>query len=424
VRRTMRAMSRAPCPPSSRGSSLPLEPSWPRELQILLGPDAAEFTTEYFGVLGGDVVECRPRQVAYRPGRSSTVRYDVRVRWADAEERIEPLVAIVAGSLPDGATRMGRSDTEVALWHWPNDPLLPGLPAALDPGHVERLFGELGLGGGTVTLRVRAYRPGRRAVIEADNGRVRVYLKVVRPHRAAALHETHRLLADALPVPDSIGWTDDGIVVLPGLAGSTLREVLRNGGALPDPAEIDTLLDRLPVELIDGRRRPDRMTSARHHAEVIGATVPVAAAAGHDLVAQLTERRHLVLDHQVVAAHGDMYESQLMVQHGRITGLLDVDTAGAGHRVDDIANFCAHLSVLAMVTRQADDIRRYGSRLLAHAETTHDRADLRLRIAAAVFGLATGSFRVLEPDWEMHTLDRIDLAARWMASADRARSSS
>jgi hypothetical protein len=385
----------------------------------LLGPDAGEFTAEYFGVLGGRAVECRPRQVAYRPGRSTTVRYDVRVRWKNADERVEPLVAMVGRSLPNGAIRMGCGDSEVSVWRWPNDPLLPGLPAALDPEHVKRLFSDLGLGAGAVTLRVRAYRPGRRAVIEADNGNARVFLKVVRPHRASMLHDTHRCLAGELPVPDSIGWTDDGIVVLPGIAGSTLRDVLRSGGPLPDPAEIDALLDRLPLELVTRPSRPDWLASAHHHAEVIGATVPTAARAADELVAQLTERHDRALDQPVVPVHGDMYESQVMVQHGRIVGLLDVDTVGAGHRVDDIANFCAHLSVLALVTRPANAIRRYGSSLVAHAETSHARPELRLRIAAAVLGLATGSFRVLESEWAQHTANRIDLAAQWVASADR-----
>lgn len=416
----MRPMSSAACPPSVSGSAVPLEQTWPTELKVLLGPDADEFTAEYFGALGGDAVECRPRQVAYRPGRSSTVRYDVRVRWANGDERVEPFVAMIGNSLPDDATRMGSGDRQVALWHWPNDPLLPGLPAALDRGHVEHLFGGLGLGNGPITLRTRAYRPGRRAVIEADNGRVKMYLKVVRPHRAAALHETHRNLAGELPVPDSIGWTDDGIVVLPGIAGSTLRQVLRDGGPLPGPADIEALLDRLPGELVSGPRRSNWLVNARHHAKVIAATVPTAAGVADDFVAQLDERADRTLDHRVVPVHGDMYESQVMVERGRITGLLDVDTAGAGHRVDDIANFCAHLSVLALVTRPADSIRRFGSSLLTHAEATHDRTDLRLRTAAAVFGLATGSFRVLESDWTKHTLDRIDLATQWVASADRA----
>jgi hypothetical protein len=396
------------------------DPAWPAELRLLLGPDAVELNTEYFAALDGDVVGYRPRQVAFRPGRSTTVRYDVRVRWSDTTSTTEQVVAMTGNSLPERAIRMGRNATEVSMWRWPDDPMLPGLATALDVGHVERLFADLGLGTGAVELRVRAYRPGRRAVVEASNGQARVFLKVVRPRRAAALHLVHRELAGELPVPDSIGWTDDGIVVLPGIGGTTLREVLRHGGESPAPAELDDLLDRLPASLAAAPARPHWLVSARHHASVIAATVPAVAAQVDDLVDDLTARSDMSIEQPLVAVHGDMYESQLMVQDGRIVGLLDVDTAGAGHRIDDHANFCAHLSVLALVTRPSNTIRRYGSRLLAHAETVNDRADLRLRIAASVLGLATGSFRVLEDDWAAHTARRLDLASEWIASADRA----
>lgn len=402
-------------------SAVAIEPTWPAALKTLLGRDAAEMSTEYFRMLDADALAVRPRQVAYRSGSSTTVRYDVDVRWPSGTTTTEPLVALLGRKLPEHAIRMGRGEDTVALWHWPNDPMLPGLAAAIDPGHVGRLFADLGLGDDPVVLRVRAYRPGRRAVVEADNGTVRVFLKVVRPHRAEALHETHRSLAGRLPVPDSIGWTNEGIVVLPGIGGATLREVLHSDGDVPDPAEIDSLLDHLPAELAERALRTNWLDLARLHADSIATTVPGAARRVGEVIGRLDAASDAAVEHPVVPIHGDMYEAQLMVEGGRVVGLLDVDTAGAGHRVDDIANFCAHLSVLALVSRPSAPIRRFGARLLAHAEQRHDRADLRLRIAGAVVGLATGSFRVLEPDWERHTLTRLDLAGDWIASARRDR---
>jgi aminoglycoside phosphotransferase (APT) family kinase protein len=116
----------------------------------------------------------------------------------------------------------------------------------------------------------------------------------------------------------------------------------------------------------------------------------------------------------VTAVHGDLYEAQLMVNRGQITGLIDIDTAGSGFRVDDLANFCAHLSVLAQMTDRPRQVRRFGASLLGHAATRHPRPLLRQRIAAAVLGLATGPFRVLEPNWEANTARRLDLAIEWM----------
>jgi aminoglycoside phosphotransferase (APT) family kinase protein len=120
-----------------------------------------------------------------------------------------------------------------------------------------------------------------------------------------------------------------------------------------------------------------------------------------------------------VPVHGDLYEAQLLVDQGRFTGLLDVDTAGSGQRIDDLANMCAHLSVLALVSDRPRAIRRFGVALLEHAETRFDRVDLRARIAAAVVSLATGPFRVLEPRWAEGTARRLDLAGEWL-TADRA----
>ncbi|MGH9270798.1 MAG: hypothetical protein ACRDZ2_05960, partial [Ilumatobacteraceae bacterium] len=91
------------------------------------------------------------------------------------------------------------------------------------------LLDEIGVGSDAVHLAVRSYRPGRRAVVEAAGRRGRLLLKVVRPAMVADLHATHRLLAPRVPVPDSLGWSDDGIMVLPGLPGRTMRRARRVG---------------------------------------------------------------------------------------------------------------------------------------------------------------------------------------------------
>lgn len=103
---------------------------------------------------------------------------------------------------------------------------------------------------------------------------------------------------------------------------------------------------------------------------------------------------------------------------GEITGLPDIDTVGTGHRIDDRANFCAHLSSLAPLRRATRRINRFGAELLADAERHQPRRDLRKRIAATTLGLATGPFRTLEPHWESNTHQRLDLAERWLNDDD------
>lgn len=387
---------------------------WPPELRLLLGEDAAGLLAVAAEAAGGELRAWKPRQVTHQPGRSTVVQYRADVAWPGGRTTAETVVAATGSRIPDGAAVLDDGTTKVAVWRWPIDPSLPGLTAALDRERVARLLDDLGVDGGTIQLRVRAYRPGRRAVVEASGRRGRLFLKVVRPATVEALHRTHRSLAEALPVPDSLGWTDDGILVMPGLRGRTLRELLRSGHSqLPPPAEVDALLDRFPAGLAAGPRRRGLLTSAEHHAAVIGSVLPALQSRLDDVLAALRDRD--LVDHDVVAVHGDLYEAQLLVDRGRFSGLLDVDTAGAGHRVEDIANLCAHLSVLALASDRPKVIKRYGAALLAHAEARFDRADLRARIAAAVVGLATGPFRVLESHWPHATARRVELAAEWLA---------
>lgn len=393
---------------------------WPADLRLLLGNDAAEMLAEFFVRSGGVVIAHQVKQVSHRPDRSTTVTYRVDVEWSSGRRSDETVIAMTGAVLPVGAIELSNGPTSVAMWRWQDDPLLPGLSSALDPALVGKLFDDLGVGGGVRELRVRAYRPGRRAVVEATGERGRVFLKVVRPHAVRRLHELHRSMAGLLPVPDSAGWSDDGILVLPAVPGTTLREALRSPhGDLPEPAAIDRLLDALPLDLEAGTPSRDWFDRARHHERVIRETVPSAADRVSALVERLAAHHDATrgIGHDIVAVHGDLYEAQLIVDGSTITGLLDVDTAGAGHRIDDVANFCAHLSVLATVTRPSDRIRSFGADLLAFAETRFERRDVRARVAAATLGLATGPFRVLEPGWEANTGRRLALADQWLASS-------
>lgn len=395
---------------------LPDAARWPAELRLLLGEDATGVLAGAAEAAGGRLQSWKARQVTHQPGRSTVVQYRADVAWPDRPPTAETIVAATGERIPDGAAVLDDGTTRVAVWRWPVDPFLPGLARAIDRERVAALLDEVGVDGGAVRLSVRAYRPGRRAVVEATGRRGRLYLKVVRPPTVEALHTTHRSLAAALPVPDSLGWTDDGIVVLPALPGSTLRDLLRSGRSqVPPPAAIDALLDRLPPELATGPRRRELVTGAEHHAGVLGSVLPSLRGRLDDLVGELHARAGG--DHDHVAVHGDLYEAQLLADGGRFTGVLDVDTAGAGHRIEDLANLCAHLSVLALVSDRPKPIKRYGAAVLAHAESRFERADLRTRVAAAVIGLATGPFRVLEANWPYATARRLDLAADWLAGA-------
>lgn len=405
--------------PTSHLSAPELE-AFPPELRLLLGADAGQLLAAVAEAARGELVSWRPRQVDHQPDRFTVVQYRTEVTWPKGNTTSETLVAATGERIPgSGAAVFDDGESRVAVWRWTNDPFLPGISGALNPAKVASLLDDLGLEGGSVRLRTVAYRPARRAVIEATGRRGRLFLKVVRPQRVEELHDVHRLLAADLPVPQSLGWSDPGVLVLTALRGETLRKALRSSRRPPPtPEAVTAVLDRLPGQLAERPPRRDLVSSTEHHATVIAATAP----SMQDRLDSLLDAVRSTVDPSsvdTVPVHGDLYEAQLLVDRGRITGLLDVDTAGAGLRIDDLANFCAHLSVLALTSDRPRHIKRYGTDLLAHAERQHSPQQLRPRVAAAVIALATGPFRVLEKGWEQSTSRRIELAEGWLNSLGR-----
>jgi len=217
-------------------------------------------------------------------------------------------------------------------------------------------------------------------------------------------------------VPPSLGWTPAGLLVLGALPGRTLREALRGGEQrLPTGSDVLRLLDELPPELAAGPRRKSWLDRAPHYAAVVGGTLPSAA----DLARELGDAiRAEAGTGPTVAVHGDLYESQLLVDQGRIHGVLDVDTAGPGERLDDLACLLGHLSVLSQLDRaRAGAIGGLGARYLATFEAAVDPVDLRYRVAAVVLSLATGPHRVQQAGWEVATERRLALVEQWVDSA-------
>jgi aminoglycoside phosphotransferase len=390
----------------------------PPDLTLLTGVDAAGVLDAAVATDGGRVVSWRARDVTHQPGRAVTASYEAKVRWADGRATTE-LLAAATGDLPDGVLHLDDGTDRVAVWRYPHDPGLPGLPAANDPAAVAALLHDFGLSDAAIRLRVRGYRPRRRAVIEAVGSHGRLFIKAVRPDRVEALHRRHRLLVAAgIPAPASLGWTSDGLLVLQALPGRTLREAIGTA-APPSGQDIVAMLDRLPVELADGHRHRSWLDRVVHYAAVVGAALPDQAERADGVARAIAAEAGTG---PTVAVHGDFYESQLLVDGGRICGVLDVDAARLGDRLDDLGCLIGHLSVLAQLDRRrAAAINRLGARYLAIFERTVDPADLRYRAAAVAISLATGPHRVQDARWPATTRRLIALAEQWLHSGRRAR---
>ncbi|MBN1094222.1 phosphotransferase [Blastococcus sp. TML/M2B] len=403
----------------------PLEPvapparrrSWPPALRLLLGEPAGALCAAALAPAGGRPIRLRATGTTVRAGGGATVRYVAEVTWADGRRSRERLAATTGGTIPHGATLLeGTVDgarTAAGAWRWPWDPALPALAWAARPGAAAARLAELGVADGGVRVRARSYRPGRRAVLEVQTGAGPLFLKVVRPSAADGLALRHALLGGAVPVPPVLARTPDGALVLRGLAGTPLRVLLAGeAAALPGPEAIDALLDALPAT-VPGPQRPGPLARVLEHAAVLGQVAPQLRPRLARLAAALDAADPG--EHPEVPVHGDFHEAQLLVDDGAVVGLLDVDTAGRGHRIDDWATLLAPLALQATSAPAA----RYRDELVEAALRRWPAAQLRARVAAALLGLATGPFRVLEPAWMVRTEERVALAERWAPGSRR-----
>jgi hypothetical protein len=275
----------------------------------------------------------------------------------------------------------------------------------------------LGTADAPVSIQIRAYRPGRRAVVEVNGKDFRVFVKVVPPAQVPALQERHNVMAAHLPVPQSHGWSSEyGLVVLQALPGETLRSsLLDKKQPLPEPKQFTALLDRIP-QISNARPAPCPVALAAEHALLVKSVLPELSDRSDRLIEWLGTADSNALPSTPV--HGDLHEAQVLVRGGAIVGLLDIDTAGTGRRIDDWANFIGHLAAweLSSVREARPRVAAFARNILAWADAeTGDPAELRRRIAAVVIGMATGPFRAQTDTWPADTRARISLAERWAA---------
>lgn len=381
----------------------------------LFGGGARDLLSVAIETAGGRLRRCTSEQALYRPGHDLVVRYDATVDWGDGRAVTETLVACTtAAGAPPGTMVLQAGDLEVAVWRYPFDPDLPGLAAAVTPSHVaELLDGYVGDG---VTLTVRTFRPRRRAVVEATGSTGRVFLKVVAPDAVARVVDAHRALA-SLGVPEVVAaHPSAGIVVLEGLEGETLHNALSTGSG-PWPVEpILDLLSRLRDTEWPGapRAEPGPVVHAAGHAALIERVLPTE----RDRLRRLVDLVGTPADTPPAGiVHGDLHGAQLLVDaDGAVTGLLDLDDAGAGQPADDVANMVAHLRAFAL--GRAAPARRRAEGLAAELCRNHgtgvDPANLDRRIAAALVAMATGPFRTRQAGWRRMTSARLAAAEAYL----------
>ncbi|MGC4151838.1 MAG: aminoglycoside phosphotransferase family protein [Propionicimonas sp.] len=366
---------------------------------------------------GGRLVSWTLDHVDANPPHSTTATYSAVVDWSyGRREELLGVSARASGPVASDAAAeiFADGEREVAVWIYPQDPDLPGLARAAYAESMAEVCNAHQVFGHPVTaadldLHMVGYRPRRRAVVRVAAAEDEVvYVKVLRPRLFDDVVHRHRLLAEAgVPVAPIAATTDDQLLILRELRGVPLAQAVFDPVPPCTAEQLIDLLDSLPASVARLERRPPWSDAVHHYANVVAKAVP-----------RLEERLERLVD--TIAAglapvgpgneptHGDFHEGQVHVADGRISGLLDIDTIGPGHRVDDLACLVAHLSTIqrmnpAQESRVHDLVRAW----VPVFDTRVDPTQLRLRAAAVIISLATGPFRGQEPEWERETATMI-----------------
>ena len=385
----------------------------------LTGSGAVDVLRPAVEAVGGELVACRTSQVQYRPESDLVVRYRCEIGRGGTVESDTLLAATTVtgplpGTLPIEAVTPDGEPLTVGVWRWPFDPVLGDLGTMVTPHLAQPHLADLV--GGDAHLDVVAYRPTERAVVRVSGASREIYVKVVPASSVDALVGRHDLLARAgLPVPRVLRH-GDGWIAMEALEGTTLRERLKSGSRrLPEPDRYRRLIDTVSaVPLDDATPARSRLDDAPHHAAMLATVLP-------DLRGRLTE----IVDRLTTAprppafgtVHGDLHEAQLVVDEATITGLLDIDDVGCGDPLDDVGTLVGHLRFRAASSAdpRVDDYALGVRHALCHGV---DDADVDRHIAAVLVGLATGPFRIQQPEWATTTRQVLDLIEHHLALAE------
>jgi hypothetical protein len=213
----------------------------------------------------------------------------------------------------------------------------------------------------------------------------------VNRHRAAA--------AAGVPVPlvrDS--FAELGVVVFDELPGPLLKDEIKAGRpAWPKTDEFDRLAvdfarinDDLPIV-------PSRVRHGVLHAQMLRSVGAVHADQLDRLVGTFSTFRSNVEPQTI---HGDLHEGQIVVDGGRIIGVLDLDDLGTGSSLEERANLLGFLRYRAVtLPAQRHRITEYADQLRHNSSPRYDLIELDIATAAVIVGLATGPFRIQQTGW-------------------------
>lgn len=303
------------------------------------------------------------------------------------------------------------SGARLTAWAYPQDPALPSLPAVSYPEATGVVLAKFGIDAYGADLQMESYRPGKRAVLKIDTGQAQYFAKIVRPAMAASVHELHATLGAAgVPVPRSLGFSDAGLVLIerqPGVpAIERIMDIAADERFIAALTSLRVQLARVPVHTA---ARDSLARRSGWYAERMAEAAPLLASRAAEITTEIARLYDESVVPNPVTIHGDLHLGQVFVdptEPWRITGLIDIDTAGLGDTADDSGALFGHLVVSAfehsaaseersalaldalartLASRWPDDAGRTASiagiHLVGHALAVAGRGDDQLQLA-------------------------------------------
>lgn len=384
--------------------------------------------------VGVHIASYQIHSVHHRPGAGVTVGYECQIVTNEGLPIEEPLYLYAStGSIGEPSTPLVRlthpvTGQSVAVWRHPADPVLPALPIATDIAQLSAVIGPVN------AIDLVVYRPTRRAVLRAHraSGDV-VYVKVVRPTKAADLAHRHEMLtATGIPAPPVLASHEAGLVAFGEGTGVGLANLLARGldiqsGPHQALAVLDALiavLDALPAQVMSLDARPAWSERIDLYGHASTTLLPQEAGRIAAVVAGVTAALAATDRGPLVPSHGDFYEANVLfapdLNPPRVQTLLDVDTIGPGYRVDDLACLLAHVSVLPGL---APAVYPHVPAILqvwtARCQQMVNPVNLAARAAAVTLSLVPG-VSPTDPRGTDVALGRLATAEQWLALAQRA----
>lgn len=394
----------------------------PADVALLTGDGARELIGRALAGQHAHLVDWQVHSVHHRPGAGVTVGYAATVErrgHEPAEEYLCATTARLSDPSAPGLIPVATPECVVHVWLHPADPELPGLATACDPARLSEWLGS------PVAVELLAYRPTRRAVVHVTSTvEGEAYLKVVRPAAAPELIERHTTLTDAgVPAPRVLRTDPAGLVMLESGRGVPLANLLAQGLGDRAARVLDSLvstLDALPAAVMDLPRHPAWAERVDHYAHAAATVLPEHADRTSLLAQGVGELMAASDPGPVAPSHGDYYEANVLMDPRpgalAVSTLLDVDSVGPGHRVDDLACMLGHVSVLPHLAPQAYPyVPEVLETWTQACSAMVDDVALHARCAAVVLSLVAGARRTDGGHWRSDAEGRLARAEAWLA---------